>query len=193
MIAVFGGAFNPPTLAHYEVARHVLGAKEVEHLFFIPVGDHYKKAGLVPAPHRVKMLEILTQDLPGASISKIEIEAGRALKSIETLKRLSLEYPDSELAFVMGADNLYDLINWHDYKRLVCEFKMIIINRGTLDVPAFIKDHFEFAVDHFMIVDSFSKINISSSAYRTDPTRTNFLLPEVAHYIRENKLYQHEK
>lgn len=190
MIVVFGGSFNPPTIAHYEVAKCVLGVPFVQHLFFVPVGNQYKKAGLIPAFHRVRMLEILAENLPKVTISKIEVEAKRTLKSVETLERLKVEYPDSEFAFVMGADNLYDLINWHDYERLVKGFKMIILNRGEFDVHSFIKENFEFAADNFIIVDDFTKIDISSSVYRADPTRSEFLLPEVANYIRENGLYK---
>jgi len=190
MIVVFGGSFNPPTIAHYEVAKCVLGLPFVQHLFFVPVGNQYKKAGLIPAFHRVRMLEILADNLPEVTISKIEVEAKRTLKSVETLERLKVEYPDSEFAFVMGADNLYDLINWHDYERLVKGFKMIILNRGEFDVHSFIKENFEFVADNFIIVDDFTKVDISSSVYRADPTRSEFLLPEVANYIRENGLYK---
>jgi nicotinate-nucleotide adenylyltransferase len=190
MIIVFGGSFNPPTIAHYEVAKHVLSLPFVKQLLFVPVGDQYKKAGLIPAFHRVAMLEILINNLPEAAISKIEVEAEHALKSIETLERLQFEYPDSSLAFVMGADNLYDLINWYDYERLIREFKLIILNRGEFDVHAFIKENFECVADNFIIVDDFSKIDISSSAYRADTTRTEILLSEVENYIRENDLYR---
>lgn len=189
MIVAFGGSFNPPTIAHYEVAKHVLSLPFVESLLFVPVGDQYKKAGLIPAVHRVKMLEKLTKNLHGSAISKIEIEAFQTLRSIETLEKLKGEYPDSDLAFVMGADNLYDLTNWHDYERLVTAFKIIIVNRGEFDVHSFIKENFQFAADNFIIVDGFPKLDVSSSAFRTDTTKTEILLPKVETYIRENDLY----
>ena len=190
MIVIFGGAFNPPTIAHYEVAKHILRLPEVSSLLFVPVGDQYEKAGLIPAFHRVKMLEIMIRGLPNASISKVEVESERELKSVETLERLQKIYPDSELTFLMGADNLYGLVDWHDCERLVKEFKMMILNRGAFDVHAFIKDNFELEMDHFIIIDDFSKINVSSSEYRADLTRTEILLPDVETYIRENGLYR---
>lgn len=192
MIVIFGGSFNPPTIAHYEVAKHVLGLSSVERLLFVPVGDQYKKAALIPAFHRVKMLEKLTKNLPRSAISKIEIAAEQTLRSIETLEILKVEYPDSELAFVMGADNLYDLINWHDYKRLIKGFKIIIINRGEYDVHGFIKENFDFSADNFIIIDGFYRMEVSSSAYRADTRRNDILLPEVETYIRENELYRNE-
>jgi len=189
MIVVFGGAFNPPTIAHYEVAKHVLGEPFVQSLLFVPVGDHYKKAGLIPAFHRVKMLEIMISGLPDASISKVEVEADQALKTVETLEKLQAEYPNETLAFVMGADNLYGLIKWYDYERLVKKFKMIILNRGEIDVHAFIKQNFTFATQNFIVVDDFSKMDISSSQYRADVTKTELLLSDVEKYIKKHSLY----
>lgn len=190
MVVIFGGSFNPPTLAHYEVAKHVLGLSFVEHLLFVPVGDHYEKVGLISAFHRINMLEILVHQLPKAEISKIEVEAERTLKSVETLGRLQMAYPDSELAFLMGADNLYKLVQWYDYERLVQAFKIMILNRGELDVHVFIKENFKFAIDHFIIVDGFQGIDISASMYRADTTRTEILLPGVEQYIGQNSLYR---
>jgi len=190
MIAVFGGAFNPPTIAHYEVAKHVLGLPEVTCLLFVPVGDHYKKAGLVPAFHREQMLEIMISRLPNASVSKIETKAEHPLKTIETLEKIQNEYPRERIAFVMGADNLCGLTNWYKYEVLVKRFKMIIINRGELDVVNFIKMNFAFATDNFIVVHDFEKINISSSEYRADLTKDELLLADVEKYIINHGLYR---
>jgi len=189
MIVVFGGAFNPPTMAHYEIAKHVLGLSFVEQLLFVPVGDQYQKTELVPAFQRVEMLEILVKSLPNARISKVEVEAEHALKTIETLERLQLMHPSSDFAFVMGADNLYKLKSWYDYERLIGEFKMLILNRGEYDVRAFIDENFAMETERFIVVDDFSRIDISSSAYRADTTKTELLLSEIEIYIGENKLY----
>ena len=190
MIVIFGGAFNPPTIAHYEVAKHILDLPNVCNLLFVPVGDHYKKAGLIPAFHRVKMLEIMISSLPNASVSKIEVEADRALKTVETLEKLQIEYLKEELAFVMGADNLYDLVKWYDYERLVKKFKMIILNRNEFDVHAFIKEKFEFAAANFLVIDDFRKTDISSSQYRADVTKSELLLSDVEKYIKTHGLYR---
>ena len=193
MIVIFGGAFNPPTIAHYEVAKHVLELPFVKSLIFVPVGDHYKKAGLIPAFHREKMLEIVVSGMPNASISKVEIEAERALKTVETLEKLQTEYPEENLAFVMGADNLCDLTNWYKYELLVKRFKMIIFNRGEFDVNDFINGNFEFAVDNFVVVDDFGEIDISSSQYRGDLTKSELLLSGVEKYIKTHGLYHVER
>ena len=42
-IVVYGGAFNPPTLAHYKLAISVLKSIGADKLIFMPVGDNYNK------------------------------------------------------------------------------------------------------------------------------------------------------
>jgi len=190
MIVIFGGAFNPPTIAHQKIAKHVLRLPDARELLVVPVGDHYKKAGLIPAFHRVKMLEIMINSLPNASISKVEVEADRALKTVETLEKLQAEHPNEKLAFVMGADNLSELLKWYDYERLVKKFKMIILNRGEFDVHAFIKEKFEFAAANFLVIDDFRKTDISSSQYRADVTKSELLLSDVEKYIKTHGLYR---
>jgi len=189
MIVVFGGSFNPPTIAHYEVAKHVTKRTDVSELLFMPVGDHYEKAGLVPAFHRLNMLAVLIEKLPKTSISTVEIQAERALKTIETLEHIQRLYPEEEVAFVMGADNLYDFPNWSAYQRLLQTFKLMVFNRQNLDVERFIKENFLDYQESFLIVDDFGSLDVSSTQYRTNRSQSKILLPEVETYIRTHGLY----
>jgi len=189
MIVVFGGAFNPPTIAHYEVAKHMIKRSGVSKLLFVPVGDHYEKAGLVPAFHRVNMLKKVTQILPKTSVSTIEIDADCALKTMETLESIQNLYPEAEIAFVMGADNLYDLPNWYAYERLIETFKFMVLNRQNLEVKGFIEEHFPENKEKFILIDDFTALNISSTQYRSDTGAPNLVLPEVEAYIKQHSLY----
>ena len=189
MIAVFGGSFNPPTIAHYEVAEHVMSILEVSKLLFVPVGNQYEKAGLIPAIHRVQMLEIMAKHLPGTSVSHVEIESARALKTIETLETLQAQHPNERLAFLIGADNLYDLPNWYCYEQLITQFKFIVVDRHDLDVCGFIEKKFSNHKENFIVMDDFVKRDISSTQYRVGEKQADILLPAVDAYIKKNKLY----
>jgi len=189
MIAVFGGSFNPPTVAHYEVAKHLLALPFVDELVLVPVGDYYNKPGMVVAEHRFNMLKIMVEKLPKTVVSDVEITAPVALKTVETLEILQEMQPEAEFAFVMGADNLRELPRWSQHERLVQNFKMIIFNRGDEDVSALIKEYFSNQVDQFIIVEDFAKLDVSATLYRENPTTEGLLLPEVTNYIRKHGLY----
>lgn len=57
-IAVFGGSFNPPTVAHINLAKQVLEEmNEIEKVIFVPVSTKYNKKGLAPDEVRLNMLK----------------------------------------------------------------------------------------------------------------------------------------
>jgi len=189
MIAVFGGAFNPPTIAHYNVARHILNLDFIDELIFLPVGDHYEKDDLVTADHRVKMLKIMSDLLPGSTVCDLEVNYSKALKTIESLIKLQVLYPNKKLGFVMGADNLYKLSNWNKSEELISNFTMIILNRDDLDVEEIINNSFYNYKKNFIIINDFEKIDISSSKYRNNINEAEILHPAVVKYIKEEGLY----
>jgi len=189
MIAVFGGAFNPPTVAHFEVIKHLLKQPFIEEVMLMPVGDHYNKEGMVAANHRFNMLKIMVENLPKTKVSRVEIDASVALKTVETLETLQSQYPDQEFAFVMGADNLRELPKWSQHERLVKNFKMIIFDRGNEDVSALIKEYFSTQINQFIVVADFAKLDVSATLYRDNPTTEGLLRPEVTNYIRKHGLY----
>ncbi|KAJ4299226.1 Nicotinamide/nicotinic acid mononucleotide adenylyltransferase 1 [Kalmusia sp. IMI 367209] len=68
LVLVSCGSFSPPTNLHLRMFEEAADFCEFETNyevvggFFSPVGDAYKKAGLAPAHHRIKMTRIAVQD-----------------------------------------------------------------------------------------------------------------------------------
>ena len=58
----FGGCFNPPTIAHIELIEKAIKDKNLDMVYFVPMGDLYKKENLIPAFHRVNMLKIAIKE-----------------------------------------------------------------------------------------------------------------------------------
>lgn len=57
-IGFFGGSFNPPTNAHLEIAKTALEEMELDKVYFVPMGNTYKKPGLIDEKLRYEMLQI---------------------------------------------------------------------------------------------------------------------------------------
>jgi nicotinate-nucleotide adenylyltransferase len=45
-IGFYGGAFNPPTIAHIKMAKKALNELNLDKIIFMPVGDLYQKSNL---------------------------------------------------------------------------------------------------------------------------------------------------
>ena len=189
MVVVFGGSFNPPTKAHKEIYHLVEQKVGFNHFIFLPVSNKYQKQNLIDDKYRVKMLELLISELPKAKLSLLEIEDPNYLGTYESLKRFSQDYPDEEIAFIVGSDNLVNFKRWINAKALVEEFKFIVINRNHQNASDIIQKNplLSQNADNFIILNGF-KQSISSSAFR-DSLDPYYVTENIYQYIMKNNLY----
>ena len=163
-IAVFGGAFNPPTVAHIDLAKQILKEmKEIEKVIFVPVSTKYNKKGLAPDKDRLSMLKNICNDEKGLEVSSIELDSDRQLYTIETLRKMKEQYQDKDIYFVLGTDNLKELETWHTPNKILEEFKILVLERND-DVMEKIIENSKFLKQH---KQAFTKLeNINKIHYR---------------------------
>ena len=126
-IGIFGGSFDPVHDGHLAVARRALEAASLDRLVFVPAADSPFKIGRMTAPaaERVALLRAATAGEPRFEVSTAEIDRGGVSYSVDTVEALRAAGPaDAEWFFVVGADNLATLANWHRARDLVrmCSF-----------------------------------------------------------------------
>ena len=136
-VAILGGSFDPPTIAHIQIACEVYNnIPEISEVFIIPCGDGRSDKSLrTPSSHRLKMLkfileDLLTEQIP-IKIDTTEIEKGEYIPTYFLLKDLEKKYPDKEFVFIIGSDLIEGLYSWDESEKLVNEFKFIIIKRDN--------------------------------------------------------------
>ncbi len=138
-IALFGGSFNPPHVAHELVALYVLETQPVDELWFVPVYAHPFGKELAPFEHRVAMCELLAAALgPRVGVSRVEQElasrpgfaVSRTLDLVEHLTQ-----PGRELRLVVGADILSDTAKWYRWADVVAAAPLIAVGRSGFAVP----------------------------------------------------------
>ena len=77
-LGVFGGAFDPPHVAHRALVEAALAQLQLDRLHVVPTGQAWHKArDLSPAQHRVAMAQLAFADLPGVQIDTREVAARR--------------------------------------------------------------------------------------------------------------------
>jgi len=191
MKIVFGGAFNPVTNAHIEVYKYVMGKMNVDEFIFLPVSNAYTKSELTSNFHRLKMLELAVKDYDNISISKLEIEDSDYLGTYQSLIRLSDKY-NTEIAFVVGADNIINMDKWINVEAILSEFKIIILRRNKIDINKLINEDkvLNKYKNSFIIYEDF-EIDVSSTNFR-ESFNKEFLNNDVYEYIVKNNLYRGE-
>jgi len=133
MKIVFGGAFNPVTNAHIEVYKYVMSKTNASEFLFLPVSSAYTKNELASNIHRKNMLEIAIDKYKNISICEIEIEDSNYLGTYQSLIRLSDKF-NTEIAFVVGADNLLNMHKWINVHGILSEFKIIVLGRNGINI-----------------------------------------------------------
>lgn len=168
-IAVFGGSFNPPTVAHINLAKQVLEEmNEIEKVIFVPVSTKYNKKGLAPDEVRLNMLKSIFNSQENLEVSDLELKSERQLYTIETLRIIQEQKPEKEIYFLIGTDNLKELETWYKPDELLKNFKIIVLDRGEdntediIEKSKFLKKY----KSSFIKLKNMKKMNISSTYIR---------------------------
>ena len=196
VIAVFGGSFNPPINSHLILAKQILEkCNLIEKLIFVPVSTRYQKDNLVSDEHRFNMLNLMCKKEDKLEVSDIELKYHRQLYTIETLNLIKQKYNKYEIWFVMGTDNLKEIECWREYKRLLNNYKIVVLRRNDDDIKKIIesKDILREHKNSIIEIEGIDIIDLSSTMIRERiKNRENveeYIQKDVLNYIREKKLY----
>ena len=196
-LIILGGAFNPPTIAHFALAEQILNEIEnVEKLIFMPVNSNYKKSEKpVENEHRYNMLQMVCKDNPKFEVSRLELGYNRVLTTIETLRILKQQYTEHEIIFAAGTDNLKELETWNNSQDILDEFKLLVFEREEDDFEQVVQES-EFLRKNkssLIKLENNFKTTLSSTYLREKVRRgksIKYLTPDcIIDYIKENNLY----
>jgi nicotinate-nucleotide adenylyltransferase len=141
-IAVFGGSFNPPHVAHQMVALYVIETQDVDELWFVPTWRHVFGKDLASYDDRVAMCELAAKPLGRRCIvSRIEEDIARrpgfvASRTLDTLDAIAAARPGAALRLVIGADILGETAQWYRWDEVVRRAPPIVVSRGGYPRPA---------------------------------------------------------
>lgn len=130
-IALFGGSFNPPHPAHFEMACYIYEALGVDEVWFLFSNNWQKPQDEYASPeHRMEMGRILAREYPDMPfvMSDIQDRIGTHITH-EVLSMLNIFYPNTDFIWVMGEDNLESLHTWQNYEYILANFPIAITNR----------------------------------------------------------------
>lgn len=132
-IGLYGGAFDPPHVAHRTLAQAAVEQLELDTLLILPTGQAWhKERGLTPAHHRLAMTRLAFHDLPHSMIDDREVLRPGPTYTVDTLRELAQENPKAQLFLVMGADQAKSLHTWHEIEEI---YRLAIIGVAERDAP----------------------------------------------------------
>ncbi len=211
-IGVLGGTFDPIHLAHLRLAEEAREQLGLHQVLFLPAPLPWRKAGraITSVEHRLAMVRLAIADNPFFAVSTIELELPGPTYTANTLaallQRKTADGPEQDsspgerihgaaLHFILGADALLDLPNWHEPERIIALARLSVTGRastGMLDLAALeaLVPSVSAAIERVVM----PALEISSSDIRERARQglsLRYLLPPaVIDYINLHRLYR---
>lgn len=190
-IGVFGGSFNPPHLGHKQIVESLLSTKLVDKVIIVPVGNDYQKKDLVDASYRYQMLRMMFEGNNQVEVSRYEIDRKHSY-TYETLAYLIEVYPNDELYFILGKDNMFELETWKNSELLKRTYSFLVIDRRVSSIKnsASIPSNMLNRIDANIKIKDISSTRIRKQLKTEKDKAQNDLDKKVYQYILKHGLYK---
>jgi nicotinate-nucleotide adenylyltransferase len=137
-VALLGGSFNPPHVAHQMVCLWVLSTDQADEVWMVPCFRHPFGKQLCDFDHRVEMCRRAALVLPAerVKVSRVEEELREEGRTLFTVRHLIEQRPDCQFRLVIGADILQEQSSWYRFDEVARLAPPLVIGRGGYDSPA---------------------------------------------------------
>jgi len=188
-IGILGGVFDPVHFGHLSMAELARSNFQLEQVIFVPAGiPPHKQAVRTSSQHRLNMLKLALSELSYCTIWEGEVNKSGCAYTVDTISDLTGAYPDAKLYFIIGADNLAEILTWHYSNEILSKVTLCAAKRPGYDItrPDALQD---------ADVETFDgpQWGLSSTIlrkYLKNGLSCKYLAPDtVLAYIRENELY----
>lgn len=209
-LGILGGSFDPVHNGHLALARAGQEQAALDEVWFMPTAVQPLKH---KGPHatdaqRIEMLQLAIDSYASAHdgepgrprprppwrVCTLEIDRGGKSYTVDTMRQLHEELPETKLFFLIGSDALRDVARWKEPREIFRLAMPLVVHRAGELVPALAslaslcQETTQPQVIHMPVV------NISSTEIRRraalDESIDRFVPPAVKDYIQGNALYR---
>jgi len=189
-IALYFGSFNPVHIGHIQLAEFLINNKLTDEVWFVvsPCNPLKNQFDLLDEFIRLDMLLLAIKETPQFKACDIEFSMPLPSYSIDTLHKLSSEYPENHFTLLIGSDNALVFDQCKNPKEILAQYPVLVYPRRKFVFAKVANLYPQMHLLHTPFYD------ISSTQIRSDLVQkkdvTNWLHPLVYKYIVENNLYQ---
>jgi len=128
-IAIFGGSFNPPHVAHVLAAAYAMSTHPLQGVVVMPTYRHPFAKPLAAYEHRVRMAELAFEGQRGVTVSQVERDLGGESRTLRTLLHLREAHPEWSMRLLLGADILAESSKWHGFNEICAIAPPLVLGR----------------------------------------------------------------
>jgi nicotinate-nucleotide adenylyltransferase len=194
-VGILGGAFNPPHLGHLILAQEAHFQLGLDRVVFMPYGEpSHRVLEDDPGPEaRLTMCELAVGADSRFAVSRMEIDRGGPVYTIDTLRELRERRPDDELFLLLGGDQAASLTDWRDPEEVLSLAAVAVVEREQWRREEIVARLGGLCSPDRLRFFDMPRVEISSSLVRRrararQPIR--YLVPDkVANYVGAQSLY----
>ena len=189
-IGLFSGSFNPIHNGHLIMANYMSEFTYIDEVWLVVTPHNPLKItrDMLNEQIRLKMVQLAIGKYKNLKAIDVELHMKRPSYTINTLEKLSKDYPDCNFTLIIGSDNWTFFDKWKDYKKIIENYKILIYPRQGNEI--IIPDVWT----HTIKIANAPVVEISSTFIRQSikvgKDMRAFIPPEVYDFIEDKKLYQ---
>lgn len=130
-VGIFSGSFNPIHAGHLILANYLCEFTDLDEVWFVvtPQNPLKKSGDLLDDELRLEMAKLALEDYGNMTVSDVEFNMPRPSYTIDTLTKLTNEYPGKDFTLIIGGDNWKQFHRWKQYEELVNNYRIFIYPR----------------------------------------------------------------
>lgn len=139
-VLLYFGSFNPVHKGHIAVAEWVLAQGVCNELWFVvsPQNPLKTDGSLIGETDRLAMVELaidVSKYPHRMKTCDVEFSMPRPSYTIDTLRELSVRYPDVEFSILVGSDIVGQIEYWKEWRTLLENYKVYVYPRRGYEMP----------------------------------------------------------
>lgn len=154
---IYGGAFNPPTLAHIAILQACVDYARPRgaDVWVMPSGERLDKAIHVDRTRRLDYIDAMIDDVDTSGVAMDvytkELDRKVNIETFDTVLELNDDFPEREFTWVFGADSTETMGDWYNGPWLLENLSMLVLDRDGYTVNPLAKRAMMLTIPHMNI------------------------------------------
>jgi len=197
-VAILGGAFDPITKGHSQLAEYVLKNTDIEEVWITPCFTHMYDKNMTSGLNRINMCKLANYNNPDIKVFDFEIKNKLTGGTYDFLFKLLSDSEFShqyDFSYIIGMDNANGFEKWKKYNLLKNLVRFIVVSRQGIAKNKKNKKEIWYKKEPHIFLNAGSDIMESSSTIVRKITKGNplnnckYITDKVADYIVNRGLY----
>ena len=165
-IGILGGSFDPAHRGHLKISLEAKKKFKINKVIWVVTKKNpFKLKSLFNVKKRISFAKKITKKYNFISVAFYEDKI-RSNKTIDLISYIKKKNKNSEIFFLMGADNLISFHKWQKWRIISSKCNILVFDRTNYKSKSLKSLAFKTLNNNGLNFVKFKKINISSSKLR---------------------------